>query len=90
MGYGDRQRGRRNRGKTADRRAPARAKPLPSIRCPPRQVARAGAQVVEAIVTFDTEVGRCEGLLRFRLDGEESGQPARLWSLLTALRHIDG
>ena len=63
---------------------------LDPLRCPPWQVARAGAQVVEAIVTFDTEVGRCEGLLRFRLDGEESGQPARLWSLLTALRHIDG
>ena len=68
----------------------ARAFTLDAERCPPRQVARAGAQVVEAIVAFETEVGRCEGLLRFRLDSEENGQPARLWSLLTALRHIDG
>ncbi len=53
-------------------------------RCPPRVVQRAGADVVEAILTFETDTGRCAGLLRLRV-GE-----GRAWTLLTALESIRG
>jgi hypothetical protein len=45
---------------------------------PPRQVVRAGTNVIEAIFRFETALGRCSGVLRLDPDG-------RCWTLLTAL-----
>lgn len=59
-------------------------------RCPPRRLSRAGAQVVEAFIRFDTKIGRGEGLLRLRLDGPAGEHPTQAWSLLTALAAITG
>lgn len=53
-------------------------------RCPPRVVHRAGAEVVEAFLTFETEIGRGAGLLRMKVGGSQA------WTLLTALDSIRG
>lgn len=58
-------------------------------RCPPRVVTRAGVEVVEAMIGFETKVGTGSGVLRFRLD-REPGSPPRAWTLLTALDSIRG
>lgn len=58
-------------------------------RCPPRVVARAGVECLEAMFAFETDIGRGSGLLRFRLDGPPD-EPARAWTLLTALDEIRG
>jgi len=55
-------------------------------RCPPRDVDRAGIPCVEAILKFETNVGPCSGVLRFRADGGTE----RAWTLLTALEDIAG
>jgi hypothetical protein len=54
-------------------------------RCPPRVVERAGIPAIEAILQFETRIGRCAGLVRFRQNA-----PDRAWTLHTALQDIRG
>lgn len=54
-------------------------------RCPPRVVERAGVKVIEAILQFETTVGRCAGLVRFRLDA-----PGEAWTFHSTLDEIRG
>lgn len=58
-------------------------------RCPPRVVTRAGVEVVEAMIGFETDVGPASGIVRFRLDDDPVAAP-RAWTLLTALDAIRG
>lgn len=58
-------------------------------RCPPRVVTRAGVECIEAMIGFDTDVGRGSGIVRFRLDGPPEAAP-RAWTLLTALDELRG
>lgn len=55
-------------------------------RTPPRLVTRAGVAAIEAIFTFETAVGPCNGVVRFVSQG---GTP-RAWTLMTALDEIRG
>ncbi|HTR87604.1 MAG TPA: NAD(P)/FAD-dependent oxidoreductase [Reyranella sp.] len=68
----------------------ARAKPrdlqLAPGRTPPRRVTRAGTDVIEAIFTFETEVGPCNGVVR--LVSEKGAM--RAWTLMTSLDEIRG
>ncbi|TCH99512.1 NAD(P)/FAD-dependent oxidoreductase [Roseococcus sp. SYP-B2431] len=57
-----------------------------SGRTPPRRVKRAGTECIEAMFTFETATGPCEGVLR--LVTAESG--TRAWILLTTLDAIRG
>ena len=56
-------------------------------RLAPRILERAGTQVVEAILSFETTVGIGEGLVRIRLD-DAGGDAPLAWSLMTALDRI--
>ena len=51
-------------------------------RTAPREVLRAGAQTIEAFVTFNTKDGRCDGVLRLMPD--QNGT-LKAWVLMTAL-----
>ena len=55
-------------------------------RTPPRAVTRAGTACLEAIFTFETAVGPCNGVVRLITD---SGYP-RAWTLMTTLDEIRG
>lgn len=55
-------------------------------RTPPRRVTRAGTEAIEAIFTFETTVGPCNGVVRLVNEG---GSP-RAWTLMTALDEIRG
>lgn len=55
-------------------------------RTPPRRVTRAGTDAIEAIFTFETATGPCNGVLRLVNEG---GAP-RAWTLMTALDEIRG
>ncbi len=55
-------------------------------RTPPRAVKRAGTACIEAIFTFETAVGPCNGVVRLVSEG---GQP-RAWTLMTSLDEIRG
>ncbi|NQW54121.1 MAG: monooxygenase, partial [Rhodospirillales bacterium] len=70
--------------------APARVAPravqLAAGRTPPRPVKRAGTDAIEAIFTFESEVGPCNGVVRLVT---EDGKP-RAWTLMTALDEIRG
>ena len=57
-------------------------------RCAPRIVTRAGVEVVEAMIGFETDVGRGSGIVRFRLD--RGLDTPRAWTLLTALDELRG
>jgi putative flavoprotein involved in K+ transport len=57
-------------------------------RTPPRRVRRAGTEAIEAIFTFETYVGPCNGVVR--LVGAAAGGPPRAWTLMTALDEIRG
>jgi cation diffusion facilitator CzcD-associated flavoprotein CzcO len=59
---------------------------LAKRRTPPRVVTRAGTTSIEAIFTFETVVGPCNGVVR--LVGE-AARP-RAWTLMTALDEIRG
>ena len=59
---------------------------LASGRTPPRIVTRAGTTCLEAIITFETSVGPCSGVVRLVTEG---GRP-RAWSLSTVLDEIRG
>lgn len=55
-------------------------------RTPPRRVTRAGVECIEAIFTFETATGPCDGVLRLvQQDGA-----ARAWTLMTSLDEIRG
>ena len=76
----------------AARMAPATADMAPHAvaraagRTPPRRVTRAGVDAIEAIFTFETKIGPCNGVVRLVT---ESGQP-HAWTLMTALDEIRG
>ena len=58
-------------------------------RFPPRVVERAGETAVEAILRFETAIGRGAGVLRLSLS-DNPGEDAAAWTLLTSLRSITG
>jgi cation diffusion facilitator CzcD-associated flavoprotein CzcO len=70
---------------TLVRMAP-RALSLAAGRTPPRRVKRASTEAIEAIFTFETSVGPCNGVVR--LVPEEGKQ--RAWTLMTSLDEIRG
>ena len=76
----------------AQRMAPALARMAPrrfmlaAGRTPPRHVVRAGIDAIEAIFTFETSVGPCDGVVRLI---SEAGEP-RAWTLMTTLAEIGG
>jgi putative flavoprotein involved in K+ transport len=59
---------------------------LAARRTPPRRVTRAGTEAIEAIFTFETEVGPCNGVVRLVSEAGET----RAWTLMTALDEIRG
>ena len=59
---------------------------LAAGRTPPRAVTRAGTPAIEAIFTFETGVGPCNGVVRLVSEG---GQ-VRAWTLMTSLDEIRG
>jgi len=56
-------------------------------RSPPALVVRAGVECIEAIVSFDTLVGHCSGVVRLVANADNE---LRCWVLLTALDQIRG
>jgi putative flavoprotein involved in K+ transport len=63
-----------------------RAVALAAGRTPPRRVTRVGVDAIEAIFTFETNIGPCNGVVRLV---SERGAP-RAWTLLTTLDEIRG
>ncbi|MBR0670655.1 FAD-dependent oxidoreductase [Neoroseomonas soli] len=63
-----------------------RAVALAAQRTPPRRVTRAGTEAIEAIFTFETAVGPCNGVVRLVNEGGEH----RAWTLTTSLDEIRG
>ncbi|GGG30398.1 monooxygenase [Caldovatus sediminis] len=55
-------------------------------RTPPRRVRRADTEAIEAIFTFETAIGPCNGVVRL----VEAGGAPRAWTLMTALDEIRG
>ncbi len=62
---------------------------LPAHRTPPRSVSRAGTDCIEAIIAFETAVGRCSGLARLMPDPDDLGS-LKCWILSTNLDEIRG
>ena len=58
-------------------------------RAPPRKVARAGTQAIEAMFKFETAVGRGSGIIRLVPDAAD-GNALKAWTLLTELRELKG
>ena len=58
-------------------------------RTPPRIVARSGTESIEAIFAFATAWGPAEGVVRLIREGE-GRDGVKAWTLLTALRDIEG
>jgi lactate dehydrogenase-like 2-hydroxyacid dehydrogenase len=54
-------------------------------RTPARRVKRIGNEVIEAIVSFETQAGRGHGLLRL-----PASQPDKAWLLMTSLEELKG
>ncbi|MFO1143017.1 MAG: NAD(P)/FAD-dependent oxidoreductase [Amaricoccus sp.] len=52
---------------------------------PPRRVRRHGVDSIEAFITFETEIGRCTGLVRLVAD-----EPEKAWVLATSLDELKG
>ena len=60
-----------------------------SGRTSPRVVSRAGRQCIEAFISFETDIGCCNGILRLTPDvADPSG--LRAWTLMTGLDQIKG
>jgi len=59
---------------------------LAAGRTPPRPVKRAGTDAIEAIFTFETRIGYCNGVVRLVSEDEKP----RAWTLMTALDEIRG
>ncbi len=66
-------------------RVKARAFAIATGRTAPRSVQRAGNDVIEAIIEFETEVGRGHGVLRLL-----ASEPTRAFQLMTALDELKG
>ena len=81
-----RRRHRRPHGGLRWHEAAPRAVALAAGRTPPRRVTRAGVETIEAIFTFETSVGPCNGVVRLVSEGGET----RAWTLMTALDEIRG
>lgn len=58
-----------------------------AARTPPRVVERAGEPCIEAILRFETRIGRGAGVLRLKLADAGTSEA---WTLMTALDHIAG
>jgi cation diffusion facilitator CzcD-associated flavoprotein CzcO len=58
-------------------------------RAPPRWVTRAGTNTIEAILNFETAIGRGSGIIRLVPDGTD-GDRLKAWTLLTALDELKG
>jgi cation diffusion facilitator CzcD-associated flavoprotein CzcO len=58
-------------------------------RAPPRRVTRAGTHTIEAIIHFETAVGRCSGIIRLIGDAADNNR-LKAWTLLTALEELKG
>ncbi|HEY3678446.1 MAG TPA: NAD(P)/FAD-dependent oxidoreductase [Bradyrhizobium sp.] len=58
-------------------------------RAPPRWVARAGTNCIEAIFKFETRVGRGSGIIRLIPDADD-GNRLKAWTLLTELGELKG
>ena len=67
----------------------ARNVQLDRRRCPPRIVERANQRVLEGFICFETSVGHCAGLIRFRL-GKDQQLSETVWTFHTALDSIRG
>jgi putative flavoprotein involved in K+ transport len=59
---------------------------IPPSRTPPRWVMRAGTQCIEALVAFETKLGRCNGVLRL----VPEGGALRAWTLITTMEELKG
>src|SRR5260370_37211308 len=70
-------------------RSGARGFEIHPSRCPPRDVESAGEAVVEAIVRFETAAGEGVGLVRITR-ADVAGPAPQAWTLLTALRSLEG
>ena len=57
-------------------------------RTPPREVIRAGENVIEVILRFKTKFGNCESVIRLCEDQERKGN-FKAWSILTALSDLN-
>ncbi|MBV9984050.1 NAD(P)/FAD-dependent oxidoreductase [Bradyrhizobium sp.] len=58
-------------------------------RAPPRRVTRAGICAIEAIINFETALGRCSGIIRLIGDAAADNR-LKAWTLLTALDELKG
>src|SRR3954465_2588691 len=56
-------------------------------RTAPREVTRAGARTYETLFRFETEQGRCSGVLRLV---PSAGGKLKAWTLMTALDELKG
>ncbi|WP_409191689.1 flavin-containing monooxygenase [Bradyrhizobium sp. RDM4] len=72
----------------APKAAPSHFK-IATNRAPPRWVARAGTNNIEAIFQFETALGRGSGILRLVPDAAD-GDRFKAWTLLTALDELKG
>lgn len=73
----------------AHRRCRMRNFRIAAGRTAPRAVTRAGRRAVEAILAFETDLGRCDGVLRLVSDPTGLGG-LKAWIFLTALSEIPG
>jgi cation diffusion facilitator CzcD-associated flavoprotein CzcO len=62
---------------------------IPAHRTPPRIVSRAGRDCIEAIISFDTVVGKANGILRLVPDPDQPSR-SKAWIIATALDEIRG
>lgn len=69
----------------AQPRVQARNFGLARNRTAPRRVKRVGIDVIEALIEFETQVGRGHGVLRL-----PAAQPDRAWVLMTSLAELKG
>ncbi len=63
---------------------------LATGRTPPRRVKRLGIDVVEALIEFETGLGRGNGTLRLVPDPSGGEQSYKAWVLLTTLEELKG
>ena len=60
-------------------------------RTPPRRVKRLGRDCIEAIFSFETKVGQCEGVLRLTPNTDDDGIAAhKAWVISTSLEVLKG
>ena len=62
---------------------------LPEGRTKPRAVSRAGVDCIEAIIAFETVIGKCSGLLRLVPDPDAPGK-VKCWIFASSLDEIVG